>query len=442
MRRVRRQGDRQFGSRPGHELARRPLVVLDVPRTLDRVGVEVALELSEDLPVGLAHDVGEHVEASPMGHAQHGLGGPGVGALLEQRVEDHDRRLRSFETEALLPDVTGVEEALEGLGRVQPVEDVALLDGVERGADTLGVLLDPPLLVGVLDVHVLDAQGAAVGVAQDVERFAQGQRLAARQAVDHELAVEVPQRQAVGGGVELGVQRPGLGRQGVEIGDEMPTHPVHVDQALDVDLLHQAPVLAVAGIDVRLPAHRLVGHVHGREHRLVEVVVPGEALGDVGEEQPGLRPLDDAVVVGRRQRDHGPDADLRQVAAVGGLELGRVPERAHADDGALARHEPRHRLQSAKRSGVGEGDRRTCEVVRPGLAGVDLAHHLLVGDHESPEVESLGPADHRDQQGARAVGFLEVHGEAQADVVVVDHARLARAVHVGHEAGVEGGHRL
>ena len=107
-------------------------------------------------------------------------------------------------------------------------------------------------------------------------------------------------------------------------------------------------LLAVAGVDVGLPPHGLVGHVHGREHRLVEAVLPGEALGHVREEQPRLGALDDAVVVGRRQRDHGPDADLGQAAAVGGLELGRVPERAHADDGALARHQPRHRLHRAR----------------------------------------------------------------------------------------------
>ena len=137
----------------------------------------------------------------------------------------------------------------------------------------LGVLLDPPLLLGVLDVHVLDAQGAAVGVAQDVERLAQGERVAARQPVDHELAVEVPQREPVGGRVELGVQRARLGRERVEVRDQMAAHPVHVDQALDVHLLHQPQLLAVAGVDVGLPLHRLVRDVHRRVHRLVEAVL-------------------------------------------------------------------------------------------------------------------------------------------------------------------------
>ena len=174
-----------------------------------------------------------------MRHAEHRFGGPRRGALVEDGVEEHDGRLRPFEAEALLAHVPGVEEPLEGLGRVEPVEDVALLDGVERGGHALDVLLDPPLLLGVLDVHVLDAEGAAVGVAQEVEGLAQGQGVASRQAVDDELPVEVPQGEPVGGGVELGVQWSRLGRQGIEVGDEMAPHPVHVDQALHVDLLDQ-----------------------------------------------------------------------------------------------------------------------------------------------------------------------------------------------------------
>ena len=99
---------------------------------------------------------------------------PGVAASSSTASRTHDGRLRPFEAEALLPHVAGVEEALERLRRVQPVEDVALLARVEGGGQALGVLLDPPLLLRVLDVHVLDAERAAVGVAQDVERLAQG----------------------------------------------------------------------------------------------------------------------------------------------------------------------------------------------------------------------------------------------------------------------------
>ena len=107
----------------------RPLVVLDVAGPLHRLGVEVALELLEDLPVGLADDVGQHVEPAPVGHAHHRLGRAGHGRLVQQGVEQDDGRLGPLEAEALLADVAGVQEPLEDLGRVQPVEDVALLVG-------------------------------------------------------------------------------------------------------------------------------------------------------------------------------------------------------------------------------------------------------------------------------------------------------------------------
>ena len=81
-------------------------------------------------------------------------------------VEERDGRLGPFETEALLADVTGVQEALEGLGRVQPLEDMVLLLGCEGSGHAFDVALDPPFLLGVLDVHVLDADRPAVGVAQ------------------------------------------------------------------------------------------------------------------------------------------------------------------------------------------------------------------------------------------------------------------------------------
>ena len=53
-----------------HEHAAGALVVLHVPRSLDGVGIEVTLELPEDLAVGLAHDVGQDVQPAPVRHAR------------------------------------------------------------------------------------------------------------------------------------------------------------------------------------------------------------------------------------------------------------------------------------------------------------------------------------------------------------------------------------
>ena len=149
-------------------------VVLHVARALDRGGVERALELLEHLVVVLADDRGEHVEPAPVGHAHDRAVEALVGRGLEDGVEDRDQALAALDAEPLLADPLGAEELLERLGRVEAVEDVALVLDLELLlALALDVLLDPALLLEVLDVHVLDADGAAVGVAQHPQDLAQ-----------------------------------------------------------------------------------------------------------------------------------------------------------------------------------------------------------------------------------------------------------------------------
>ena len=85
-------------------------------------------------------------------------------------------------------------------------EDLALLVGGRVDVHALDLLLDPRLLVGLLDVHVLDADGARVRVAQDAEDVAQRHDALAREAAGGELAVEVPDRETPVDGVELRVR--------------------------------------------------------------------------------------------------------------------------------------------------------------------------------------------------------------------------------------------
>ena len=167
--------------------------------------VEVALELAEDLAVGLADDVGEHVEPTAVRHTDDDLVHVVVRRLGHHRVEQRDDRLATFEREPLLADVLGLQKGLERLGLVELAEDAQLLVRRRGRVVALHPVLDPLALVRVLDVHVLDADGAAVGVAQHSEDLAQlHQRLATAlrsfggtELTGRELAVEVPQRQPV-----------------------------------------------------------------------------------------------------------------------------------------------------------------------------------------------------------------------------------------------------
>ena len=229
--------------------------------------------------------------------------------------------------------------------------------------DALHLLLDPALLLRLLDVHVLHADAPAVGVAQHAQEVAQGHEVLAGDAVGEELAVEVPDGEPVGGGVELGVGAGLLPAQRVEVGDEVAPHPVHVDQGLDVDLLDPLGVVVLGRVAVGPPPHRLVGDAERPEDVAVEAVGAAQQLVDLGQEQPRLGPLDHPVVVGGRQADHLGDAQLGQGPLVGPLELGRVAEGADAHDHALAGHEPGHRRDRAQGAGVGEGHGDAGEVV-------------------------------------------------------------------------------
>ena len=215
-------------------------VVLHVAGAL--IGARVVpLELREDLREGLAHGVGEDVEAPAVGHAHHHLAHPLLGGVAQDPVEERDERLSALEREALVPDVAGVEEALEALRLHQLLEHPPLAPAVERRvvAGRLHTLLQPRLPLGVGDVHVLDADRPAVGLAQGVEDLPQGGPVlgvAAGVAPGEELAVEVPEGQAVGGRVEVAVGR-AVTVEGVEVGHEVAADAVGVDQLEDLGLL-------------------------------------------------------------------------------------------------------------------------------------------------------------------------------------------------------------
>ena len=113
----------------GGELAGHAQVVLDVAGAVRRLRVQVPLELGEDLLVRLADDVGQHVEPAAVRHADDDLVQAALGRALQDLVEQRDQRLAALEREPLLPDVLGLQERLERLGRVEPVQDVLLLVG-------------------------------------------------------------------------------------------------------------------------------------------------------------------------------------------------------------------------------------------------------------------------------------------------------------------------
>ena len=272
-----------------------------------------------------------------MRHADHDLAQAAESRVVQDAVEERDERLPALEREALVADVLGVEEALEALRLHDLLEDALLARRVEGRvvARRLHPVLEPVLPLGVGDVHVLDADRPAVGLAQGVEDLAQRRLVLAGEPAGHELAVEVPQGEAVGRGVEVAVRRPGA-VEGVEVGHQVAAHPVVVDELqhlrLLLDLLAPARRPEERGVRVHLPLHRPVRDAEVREDAVVEAVLALEEAFHAGEEEAGLRALDDAVVVGRRHAHHLADAEEAQGARGHRLVLGRVVEGPGRDD--------------------------------------------------------------------------------------------------------------
>ncbi len=225
--------------------------------------------------------VHQHVQAAAVGHADHDLLHALGAGFLDQFVHRGDEALAAFERKALLADVLGVQEALQAFGRRHLLEDVLLLlhREVRLAADRLQLLLPPALLVLVGDVHVLGADGAAVGLAQRVDQLAQRHAVAAEEGVagvEHRFLVGVAE--AVEGRIEFGDLLAFGALERVEVG------PAGTDVAIGRDqLLHRgalAPHLRIGPAGAHHPHAALLGALgEGVDHRQVRDILGAAAVG-------------------------------------------------------------------------------------------------------------------------------------------------------------------
>ena len=221
----------------------------------------------------------------------------------------------------------------------------------------------------------------------------------------------------------------------------MPADAVHADERVDRHLLLEHRLVAVDGVDVSPPLHRLVRHAQRAEHVVVEPVGAEQQLVHALEEQPRLRALDDAVVVRRGEHEDLRHPELRQRGRVGALIRRGIVERADPDDGPLPRHQARDRLHGADGARVRQTDRCAREVIGGDLVRAHLADEVFVRAPECAEVERVGVTDHRHEQGARSVALLHVDSDTETDVVVAHDPRCAvltfdeRRVHHRHRFG-------
>jgi hypothetical protein len=255
------------------------LVVLDVAagQLLGRRMVE----LGEQVGWHLAQRIDQHVEAAPVGHADHDLLHALGAGLADQLVHRDDEAFAAFEREALLADVLGVEEALQAFGGRQALQDALLLLGAQLGVGpgALELLLPPALLRLVGHVHVLGTDGGAVGLAQRVEQVAQRHRVLAEEGVARvEHRFEVGIGEAVERRLQLG-NRGALGAlERIEVGPAGADVAVGGDQLLDCRAL--AAELGIGTACLNHPGRALLRALgEGIDDRLVRDVARGGAIG-------------------------------------------------------------------------------------------------------------------------------------------------------------------
>ena len=182
-------------------------MVFDIPRAVDVFELRrAALELGEDRGERLADKIGQHVQSAPVGHADHKLTDAQLAAATQDCLERWHQRLGALDAEPLGAGVATIEKPLECLGGGQDLQDLLFNRCRQlRALLFLVFFLNPRPLGRHLDVHVFDADRAAVGRSQQRDDLAQGGALATEQVVDEDLTVEIGLGKTVAVVVELGV---------------------------------------------------------------------------------------------------------------------------------------------------------------------------------------------------------------------------------------------
>ena len=234
MRRVERQGNVDI-ARHRFEVRRESLVILDVTRAAQIGEVVVTLEFVEQVLGRFSEQIHQHVQPAAMCHADDGLLDAGLAALLHQIVEQRYEAVAALERKALLTDVLGVQIAFESLRRSQLPQNVFLL--FDRKASPhprrLKIILQPEAFVAVRNVRKLCADGVAIDKLQGAQDFLElaALRDSVITAIGEELRIQVSIRQSEVVQIEHVRPRPFLQSQRIEIGDQVTTIRIDLNQA-------------------------------------------------------------------------------------------------------------------------------------------------------------------------------------------------------------------
>src|SRR5713226_8642055 len=242
----------------------------------------------------MTDDISQHIQTPPVRHAHRNLFNAQVARALDQLIEQGNDRFTAFDRKAFLAEVLGVQKALELFGRDQLPEN-SLLDFYidRRGFDELAANLftQPKLFFLTLNMPVFGAHLTAVGALLNVQNLAQRGAFSAGQATGNKQTIQVPNRQVVGFDVEFRMIKQRHRVQRIDVGDQMATHAIGIDQFHHVRLSNRLLMHLIGaekeGIAIEIPAQRRVGNAEVGKNLVIESVFAEQQFMHASQERAG-----------------------------------------------------------------------------------------------------------------------------------------------------------
>src|SRR5580704_2011285 len=153
----------------------------------------------------LGHDLCQNIEPAAVRHADDDLAHAERAAALDDLLQRRDHRFAAVEAEAFCAGELQIAEFLKTFGFDKLVEDGALALAGKRNllVRPFDALLNPALLGAVGDMQKFDAQGLAVGPAQDADDLTDRAEFEAEHLVEEYRTVEIGFAEAVGARIEF-----------------------------------------------------------------------------------------------------------------------------------------------------------------------------------------------------------------------------------------------
>src|SRR5215471_2565942 len=247
----------EFAVRRGAEM------IFDVPGTFDLVGRRrAAFELVKNGAVRLGHHVGKNAEPAAMGHAERDVLHTQGAAAFDDLLERRNHRFPAVESKPLGAGEFEVAELLEPLGLDQLVEDrpLALAGEGDLLIGAFDACLNPALLLGIGNVHELDAERLTIGAPDNGQDLPQGAEFKPKNMVKEDLAIEIRIAEAIGARIELLCVFRGFESERIQICLQMAARAIGANQHERLDGIARC-LLNGTGRDFDTPGLRRGSHL-------------------------------------------------------------------------------------------------------------------------------------------------------------------------------------